>query len=123
MGKKFHFENLNVYQESIKLSEKCYEIIKKFPNEEQYGLISQFTRCSSSIALNIAEGYGRFYKRNKNQFYHYAKASVYECIPILTIALKRNYINEKEYNEIYNKCFNISMMIAGLIKSVNKREL
>ena len=55
---KFHFEELRAYQKSLDYIDSVYEITKKFPKEERYGLTSQFIRATASIALNIAEGAG-----------------------------------------------------------------
>ena len=45
-------------------------------------LLDQFRGASTSIALNIAEGAGRYAKGEKKQFYSIAKGSAYECVPI-----------------------------------------
>ncbi len=118
---KFGFEKLDVYRRSIEFSNDIIDLAKKFPRTEQYGLISQIKRASSSISLNLAEGGGRHHKREKKQYYRIARESAYECIPILTIALKQEIITQKEYDDFYNECFEISCMISGLIKSVDKK--
>jgi len=41
------------------LAVECYSLTRGFPREELYGLVSQIRRASSSVAANIAEGYGR----------------------------------------------------------------
>lgn len=65
MEKGFEFENLKVYKLAISFNNKVYEVTRSYPKSEMYGLISQFRRCTSSIALNIAEGYGRYHKKLK----------------------------------------------------------
>ena len=122
MEKRFNFEKLATYQKSIELANLIYYSTEKFPKSEQYGLVNQLRRCASSIALNIAEGYGRYYKRLKKQFYSYARSSVYECVPIITISFNQEYIEEKEYKQLYNECFELSRMLSGLIKSVDNRK-
>ena len=48
-------------------------------------LKNQLNRASLSISLNLAEGYGRFKKDDKNRFYHIAFGSVRECQGLLTV--------------------------------------
>lgn len=55
---KFKFEDLQVYQKALDFVDIAYNITKKFPEIERYGLTSQFIRAAVSIALNIAEGSG-----------------------------------------------------------------
>jgi four helix bundle protein len=122
MEKKFEFENLDIYQKAIKFNDKIYRITKSYPKFEIYGLTSQIRRSASSIALNIAEGYGRYHKNLKKQFYYIARASIYECVPVLTISLNQNYIKKSEFDELYKDCLDLSRMISGLINSIDKRE-
>ena len=53
------FEDLEVWQMSMTLTEECYRLTSRFPREEIYGLISQMRRASVSVPSNIAEGHGR----------------------------------------------------------------
>ncbi|UCH90175.1 MAG: four helix bundle protein [Thermoplasmata archaeon] len=122
MIQKFEFEKLEVYQKAIKFAFKIYRISDHFPKSEGYGLTGQLKRSTTSIALNIAEGYGRYYKKGKIQFYTFARSSGYECIPILTIALHQNYIDKKDYDELYNECYTLCKMISALINSIKKRK-
>ena len=60
------FRDLKVYQRSYEAAIVMYQITKKFPREEMYGLTSQIKRAATSIPLNIAEGYGK--QENTNEF-------------------------------------------------------
>ena len=50
------YEKLDVWQESIVLTEDIYKLLQSFPKSELFGMISQLKRCSVSIPSNIAEG-------------------------------------------------------------------
>lgn len=53
------FRNFTVWQKSHQLTLDVYKTVHDYPKEEQFGLISQMKRSSSSIPTNIAEGCGR----------------------------------------------------------------
>jgi four helix bundle protein len=54
----FEFEKLRIYQKAMDFIDKVYEVTRKFPAEEKFGLVDQFRRAFVSIALNTAEGSG-----------------------------------------------------------------
>ena len=54
------FTELEVYKKGRKLRQLISILIKKFPKEERYELISQIKRSSRSVTAKIAEGYGRY---------------------------------------------------------------
>ena len=53
------FKELKVWQKSIDVTTKVYQLTESFPNQERFGLVSQINRCCVSIPSNIAEGAGR----------------------------------------------------------------
>lgn len=58
MRKEFPFEKLEVWQDARKLVRSVYECAGAFPSAERFGLASQLTRASVSVANNLAEGSG-----------------------------------------------------------------
>lgn len=52
-----HFRELVVYRKAFELAVTLFEISKKFPSEEQFGLTSQMRRASRSVCSNLAEGW------------------------------------------------------------------
>ena len=60
------YKELIVWQKSMVLVKRIYEITNDFHSEEKYGLVSQMRRASISIPSNIAEGWGRLYPIFKN---------------------------------------------------------
>jgi four helix bundle protein len=110
------FTDLYAWQEGHKLALQIYEITKKFPKEEIFGLTNQMRRCAVSITSNIAEGFSRQSYKEKSQFYSIAQGSVTELQSQLFITRDIKYITEKEYNDIATQITQTHKLISGLIK-------
>lgn len=113
----FRFEQLNVYQESLKFVDMVYLLTEKWPNFETFGLANQFRRAAVSIVLNIAEGTSRT-KKDFRHFLDLARGSCYECVAVLKIAQARKYVSEQQFNEAYEYCEKLSRMVSGLKNSL-----
>lgn len=74
-GKLKSFKDLLVWQKGMLIVERIYELSLKFPNDEQFGLVSQLRRAAVSIPLNIAEGYGRQSLKSYRSFLRNARSS------------------------------------------------
>ena len=98
----FRFEDLNVYQKTLDVIDKVYKLTERFPKDEVFGLTSQLKRASVSIALNIGEGSGSSDK-NFNKYLGISRDSLKECIVCLTISRRREFITEKDNNELRNE--------------------
>lgn len=92
----YNFENLEVWKLSLRVVKETKQIIKKFPPEEKYVLADQIRRAASSIALNIAEGWGRSTKKDFGRFVSNAVGSTLEVIASLKIASSLGYIKDQE---------------------------
>jgi four helix bundle protein len=115
---KFSFENLTVWQNSIEFSKNIYELTNYFPKEEFYGLTSQIRRAAVSISLNIAEGKGRYHKKEFIQFLYLARGSLYEVITCLKLAQQLNYLPknlEPRAMSLIQYAFTIQSQLSGLI--------
>ncbi len=112
------FENLEVYKKSLTYIQNIYAITKKYPADEKYGLVDQLKRASVSIAVNIAEGSGRYHSKDYIQFLRMARASAYECIALLQISANQNFIDDRTYASLYNNIIVITKMLSGLMKKL-----
>ena len=81
-----NFRNLEVWKEAIDLASLVYTLTKKFPKQEQYGLVSQINRCSVSIPSNIAEGCSRSSEKEYSRFLEIAIGSSFEMETQLEIS-------------------------------------
>jgi len=54
-----NYGELQVWQKAHELTLLVFPMTEKFPRSDQFGIVSQVRRSSSSVAANIAEGFGR----------------------------------------------------------------
>ncbi len=97
---KFKYENLEIWQLALDLIESIYKILKKYPEDEKYDLVSQGRRAVVSVALNIAEGSGRHTARDFSLFINRAITSLQEVDGVLKIGIKLNYITDSDYQTV-----------------------
>ncbi|WP_345085100.1 four helix bundle protein [Nemorincola caseinilytica] len=113
-----NFRELIVWQRSINLVVKIYEITKEFPKEEKFNLVSQMQRAATSIPSNIAEGAGR----NTNNFFKHfltiAIGSSHELETQIIISKQLGYINEDDCGMILTELNSIQKMLYALHNSL-----
>lgn len=123
MQKITSFTKLDTWIEAHKLVLMIYEITDNFPSKENYILIPQIVRAVISITSNIAEGFSRYSKKEKQQFYFIAKGSLTETQNQLIIARDREYIKDSKFHEIANQTIIVHKLLNGLIKSALKKNV
>ncbi len=97
---QYNFEKLEVWKISLEVIRETNTLIKKLPAEEKYVLGNQLRRAALSIALNIAEGWGRNTKKDFARFVSTAIGSTLEVIASLKIAENLNYLQRAELEKL-----------------------
>lgn len=113
------YRDLIVWNKSVALVTLIYIVLKKFPDEEKFGLVAQIKRSSVSIPSNIAEGYGRNYTKDYSRFLQIARGSLYEMQTQIEISKNLNFISETDVKEILNLALEIEKMLNSLINKLN----
>lgn len=90
------YKDLIVWQKSIELVVEIYRLTSKFPKSELFGIVIQMRKSVVSIPSNIAEGYGRKSRLERQQFYLISFSSGLELETQIIIAKKLGYIEERE---------------------------
>jgi four helix bundle protein len=111
-----NFKELKVWQKSMVLVEKVYEITSMFPKNEQYGLTNQIQRSAVSIPSNIAEGAGKNSNKEFKQFLSIANGSINELYTQLILSIRIGYIKENIVKEVFMLITEIQKMTFTLIK-------
>ena len=114
----FEFQNLNVYKKAKSFHIDCKSIILKGKLDRYVN--DQLGRASFSVALNIAEGSGKFSKADRRNYFTISRASVFECIAILDILHDQNLITTNEFQSLSNNGDELSRILFTMIKNLNK---
>lgn len=120
MGEYKTYKELDVWKKARAFVKEVYIITRDFPNEEKYGLMSQIRRCAVSIPSNIAEGYGRQFKKETLQFLHISRGSLYELETQIYIAHDLSFINEEKLNKLLADLEECRRLLSGLINYFEK---
>lgn len=116
----FKFENLKIWEDSVRFANEVYSLTKKFPKSEQFGLTSQLSRAAVSISLNIAEGEGRGSDADLSRFIQIAIGSLNEVVTLFYICHQQEYLNKDEFNSFYQKCERLSKMVHAFRNFLKK---
>jgi four helix bundle protein len=114
------YNKLEVWVEARKLTNLIYELSKVFPKEEIYGLTNQMRRCAVSIPSNIAEGCGRQTAKDTINFLHISRGSLYELETQCYVALDQKYIDENNFNIVFNQMQSCKKLLNGFINYYRK---
>ena len=118
---RFAFEDLEVWQKSVGFANKVISFAEEIKTDRKhYRLIEQLEAASTSVALNIAEGKGRYSKKEFTQFLYIARGSLYETITLLIIFHKRGWISEENLDKSKDLGDHIGKMLSSLINSIKK---
>ena len=109
------YKDLKVWQKSMLLARRIYEITLRFPVDEKFGLVSQMRRCAVSIPSNIAEGYGREGEKEHSHFLFISLGSSNELETQLILSHEFHYVSDEEYSEIMDLNSEVNKMLSSLI--------
>ncbi len=116
-----YHSDLEVYKLAMDFVVDIYQLTKSFPNDEQFGLVSQMRRCVVSIPSNIAEGCARVSDKESSRFVNIAIGSVAELETQIIISQKLGYVDDIE--QLIVKIKRINALVVGLRKFLDKSVL
>lgn len=115
------YRDLLVWQAAIAVALESYSLTRNFPNSEMYGLTSQIRRSSTSIAANIAEGYGREQRGSFIQFLRIAQGSLKELETHVIVAGKLKFADEPIIDRMLGQTDELGKMLHALIRSIQRK--
>jgi four helix bundle protein len=113
----YHFEKLEVWNQSRQVVIAVYKLLKKFPSDERFALCEQLRRAVISVPSNIAEGISRVAIKETIHFLEIAFGSLMEVYCQLQIAVDLQYITDDDFKQIKPLIISTSRLLNGLHKA------
>ena len=119
---KFGYEDLEVWQKAIDWASEIVSLSDGLETDRgHFRLVEHLESACSSVAMNIAEGKGRYSQEEFIQFLYVARGSLYETITLLEIFSIQNWITKDKFVELKEKGKEIAKMLNALINSIKGR--
>ncbi|WKZ70904.1 MAG: four helix bundle protein [Melioribacteraceae bacterium] len=119
--KYLKLNDIEAYRIAFALSNYVWAIISKWDYFAKRTIGSQFTDAVDSISANIAEGFGRYTKKDKIRFYRISFGSMYESLDWNEKAKARKLLSDNEYDHIFAELQKLPKAINSLINYTNTK--
>jgi four helix bundle protein len=116
------FENLEFYEDSLKLLKAAYQLADVLPDYERYNLADQLRRAACSIVLNIAEGYGRYHYLERLRFMYSARGSLAETCSAFIVAKTIGYCTDEQLQRVMALRQGIEKQLNGYCRFIRSQQ-
>ncbi len=116
----YGFQRVIAWQKAHEFVLAVYRATRHFPEDERFGLVSQFRRAAVSIEANIAEGYKKLSKADKLRFFNISQGSMEECRNYIILARDLEYLDDTTLHELQEKSEYASRMINSYCDGIMK---
>ncbi len=116
------FEDIEAWQEARKLVKLVYSVINKSPKfRKDFRLVNQVQDAAVSAMSNISEGFSRKGNKEFIQFLFISKSSAAEVQSHFYVAMDQDYVNQEDFNKVYDQAQIVSKLDSGFIKYLNSQ--
>lgn len=120
-GKPRHYKELQVWQKGMALAKIVYQLTKRFPDSERFGLTSQMRRAAVSVPSNIAEGQARHGTREFLQFLSHASGSLAELETQVLLSIELGFCKQPDVAQL-NACIEeLQKMLAAIRQKLSEK--
>ncbi len=117
--KYLQLNDIDCYKNALLLSNYVWDIVLTWDWFSKKTVGVQFVTAIDSISANIAEGFGRYGKKDKIKFYYYSFGSVKESLDWNEKSKLRKLLTKNQYEHIYNELQKLPKDIHQLINFTN----
>jgi len=116
MTKYLRLNDISAYKRALNLSNYVWEIVAKWDWFAKQTVGEQFIKAIDSISANIAEGFGRWFKKDKVKFYRISFGSITESLDWNQKAKERGLLKKSEYDHVLSELKALPKELNQLIK-------
>ena len=92
MSRNLAYKDLEVWQRAVQFAVDVIDLVESISTgRKHYRLFEQIEASSSSVPMNIAEGKGRFSKKEFTQYLYISRGSLYETLTVLEIFYRKGW--------------------------------
>lgn len=113
-------EDITSYKLASEISDYVWNMVDRWPILAKKTIGDQLIRSTDSIAANIAEAEGRYFKKDKMRFLYQARGSLFESYHWIERSNKRKLINDTQYEHITKVLKQLPKEINFLISNISK---
>lgn len=115
MSEVLSYRELDVWKHSRILVKSIYQLTRKLPKDEQFGLTNQLRRAVISVPSNIAEGCGRNHFKDSIQFFFIARGSLYEEETQIIVSSDLEFVSQADHDLILEQITRCKKILNGFI--------
>jgi four helix bundle protein len=113
--------DIAAYKKAFALSNYVWDIVVKWDIFAKKTIGEQFVNAVDSMSANIAEGFGRFGKKDKVKFYRYSFGSTKEACDWNEKAEVRKLITAEQHDHILHELQEMPREINHLIEFTREK--
>ena len=115
------FRSQIMWRKAQDLAESVTLVINSLPQNRAANVIAtQLMRSASSIAANIAEGYGRYSQAAYRNHLSIARGSALETESWVDLLLRSKYITNEQATMLFKQCDEIERLLTSRMKTLDQ---
>ena len=121
MGKGSEFRQMVLWQKAQCLAEEVIEAVAVMPRDRVSDVVArQLLRAVTSVAANIAEGYGRYSRASYRNHLSIARGSAFEVESWLDLVQRRGYVPSNKVDALLDSCAEVEKLLTLRMKSLEQ---
>jgi four helix bundle protein len=114
------YKDLVVWQQAVTLVELTYELARRLPASERFGLVSQMTRAAVSVQANIAEGHGSQHRRVFLNHLSISQGSLVELETYAILVVRLGFVRQEQVDEVQSKIGDVGRLLSALVRALRR---